>query len=61
VQARLCEKAGDYERAANYYQEGQSLLVEAIPRERQEELLGRAAALRAKSRRPIEPPARIGR
>jgi hypothetical protein len=61
MQARLCEKAGDDERAANYYQEAQGLLVEAIPRDLQDGLLERAAALRARSRQPIEPPPRIGR
>ena len=61
MQARLCEKAGDYERAANYYQEARSLLVEAIPQDLQEELLTRAAALRSRTQPPIGAGPRIDR
>jgi tetratricopeptide (TPR) repeat protein len=48
-QARLCEKAGEYEHAANYYYEAHELLIEAIPREQLDELLARSTALRAKA------------
>lgn len=49
MQARLCEKAGEYERAANYYYEAHELLIEAIPREQLDDLLARSTALRAKA------------
>ncbi len=46
TRARLCEKAGDWSRAGNYYVEAQSLLARAIPMDKQIELLARAARVR---------------
>jgi tetratricopeptide (TPR) repeat protein len=47
MQARLCEKAGEYERAANYYYEAHEGLIQAVPRAQLDELLARSTALRA--------------
>ena len=46
TQARLCEKAGDWSTAANYYAEAQGMLAPAIPMDKQLDLLAGAARLR---------------
>jgi hypothetical protein len=50
MQARLCEKAGESERAANYYYEAHELLIQAVPQKQLDDLLARSTALRAKAR-----------
>ena len=49
MQARLCEKAGEYERAANYYYEAHQGLIQAVPQKQLDDLLARSTALRAKA------------
>ena len=49
--ARRCEAVGEYERAANFYEEGTRLLDGALPRARAEELLRHAEQVRSRTAR----------
>jgi hypothetical protein len=55
TQARQCERAGDFQRAANYYREATGILERALPEDKRNLLLSRADSLRGRSGFPIDP------